>query len=88
MGALFYPAILKIKTERSNTLKLFLSVPKGAINLILNNMNNEEVKEIEDDAFDEGTYESHTVESDYSVSMTVLNNLVARYLGALCKFVS
>ena len=40
--ALFIPAVRKIRLERSETLNLFLSIPKTNINIIYSSLSNEE----------------------------------------------
>ena len=83
-GALFWPAIRKIKAERTDTLKLFLTIPKGLINNIISSLF-QETKEIEDDAFDE--YQSDHVIAIESItsSASMLNKLTKRYAALLCK---
>ena len=86
VGALYWPSIAKIKQERSNILRLFLSIPKAAMSTILSNLNSgNEVKEIEDEAF-EDSQDIIIAASDYAhTSTSLLNKLSIRYHATLCK---
>ena len=83
---LFAPALLKIKKERSDTLRIFLSIPKAAVNTIFISLNNNnEVKEIEDEAIEETRVE-HTinVRGNTTNSVPILKQLLERYVFVLC----
>jgi hypothetical protein len=85
VGALYWPAVYKIRKERSNTLHQFLSIPKGAINSILNTLSGEnEVKEIEDDAFEESHNEASVVLNYTRSNTSILKQLTIRYHISLC----
>lgn len=76
----------KIRKERADALRIFLSIPKAAVNNIYNGLSNiNEVKEIEDDALDEGAADVNVVAVSGGNATPILRQLFIRYFGTLCK---
>ena len=84
--ALFLPSLRTLRIERTDTLKIFLSIPKAAINTIYNRVNGEdEVKEIDDEAIeDKIDVDVYGVES--RDSLPILKQLLIRYLTVLGNY--
>jgi hypothetical protein len=83
---LYIPAILKIRTERKDVLRIFLSVPKSAITSICESLvEKDETKDIEDEALADD-FEDTTVFLEHEGgTVPILGKLNIRYGGSLGK---